>query len=1052
MRGGSIMRAVCALALVLWFTPCLILLGGEVTPASRAAGLVGDAGRLSVIEFQGNKAFDREQLLWALKFDFEVQEAAHPLASLSNYIGVLEKKVLEGYRREGFPDASVHASLKLSGSNIVAEVAEGPRFRCGNVKLTGAGLGTNDAVLTRIRAALVDLRPRELESVIWHEGAWAPCDAGAKQVLRSRIEGVLAELGYFAPKMKLKVVPVPAKQVAELEVELDTPGTEAVLEQIDIQNLFRNTRQQVLDFLKLKPGMTTHPGLDAEVAEKLMSTGRFFKQDAQLSKLDQPGHFKLTLKLDEVEVAPTLDQPATPAEAALLKFGERVRQWDSQSEDWVCTVELSLPHSFVKQELVLSSAGIAGAVWAGSSNRPPGMKAAALFAGRKLALYLPGAHRKAILEPQRGFVLSALSVPVPTMPFALPIQTLHFNFGDSFTQPSPKLVNFSLDLPPVNCLCAAHYFESKVENNEAMFTERDDKGAAPFQMKLELSTGRLLGADYGIPGRSVHVQMEEGGFARLVNEITAAGITCSNVFGGNLAEAVFRDAVERVPTGAAFSWGLEPEVLVDLESLIGASQTNSFWNKVRTEYEPAWQGISRAWLLLGTGGSGRVLEPIKRLWEGISTSPGDEQFHIPSGRLAERSSTQQGLGSLAAATLAEADSLFRRGSWPWTVLRETILALEGSSTYTAESLQRLRESEDIGPVGCAAIAAVLSKASITEARVFARKGMGLLTPEAFGRDYECLLATNTTAGETLRNVLAAVTALTPEQMAVLAPEGNSAKSLFIRDLAQTLRSEERATANPGWPVIEQHWDKVVRPIVERALKMTLPQAPSLTNNHALVERAHELAPKARDSKPARTEMLECLTKAAEQGDAGAQYELGNYCQATDDTKGALAWLEKAAAQDYPHTGCRLGDMYSKGQGVPPDLKRADMWYRREAEHGCSWSQFRVGKLLMDEGKTEEALKWYRRSAENRQYYAMVALGEFYGDDLFGSPDYVGAYMWLRLAATMGDVASSASLRRVRQKLTPEQLQQAWERGRAVSKRMNNKEQDEARNKSNEKKL
>src|ERR1039458_6166041 len=57
-------------------------------PKASAEASVGEAGRLGIIQFEGNEAFDREQLLSALRFDFEVQAAAHPLAPLTAYIAM----------------------------------------------------------------------------------------------------------------------------------------------------------------------------------------------------------------------------------------------------------------------------------------------------------------------------------------------------------------------------------------------------------------------------------------------------------------------------------------------------------------------------------------------------------------------------------------------------------------------------------------------------------------------------------------------------------------------------------------------------------------------------------------------------------------------------------------------------------------------------------------------------------------------------------------------------------------------------------------------------
>jgi TPR repeat protein len=761
----------------------------------------------------------------------------------------------------------------------------------------------------------------------------------------------------------------------------------------------------------------------------------------------------MALKLDEVELAPPLDQPPSPTEAALLKLGERVRHWDAQPEDWVCVFDLPLPHSVVRAELALSSAGVAGMLRTGVSNAPASLKAAGLVAGRRAAFYSPAQHLMLLFEPARGFVPAEVKVPVPRNPFALPVQLVNFGLKPYFITPGPKLLNLELEIPPVNCLCAAHYYESTVQENELTLLERDDAGKARFQLKLDLATGKLLSADYQLPRGSVHLTTQEGAFARLVNEITAAGVACTNRFESS------KDLFSVLPLIASASGTpssiLEPEVLQDLSGLLGANETNSTWNELRPFLASVGQKLARARVLLDGDASGQLLQPWNTFWSTIAMDRGEDAFHIPRDPLPERSPTQQSLAPFAAAMLAQADQLFARGSWAWTALQETILVLEGAHEHTRQSIQQLRDSQELGPASCAALAALLSRVDVPEGRAFARKGLKLLTPADFHRDYQFLLQTNTVVGDTLRNTLGLFQTLTPQQTAALVPEGNSAEGLLVRDLTQALRSRPGSVAASAWPVLERHWEQVVRPSLEAALNAFLPQVQALTNSRALVERGKELFAGGPPTEQAREEMLACFTKAAEQGDAEAQYYLGSYYEHEKDTEKALHWLEQAARQDYPHTGCRLGDIYSQGEKVPPDLDRAAEWYRREAEHGCGWAQYRFGRILMDRKHTAEGLSWYRRAAEGGSAPAMSALGEFYSDDLFNTPDYVEAYVWLRLVATADNMPASirwpaaTTLRRVRKKLSPAQIVEAYKRGGVVSRQLESN-QAKAKARSNQK--
>ncbi len=76
-------------------------------------------------------------------------------------------------------------------------------------------------------------------------------------------------------------------------------------------------------------------------------------------------------------------------------------------------------------------------------------------------------------------------------------------------------------------------------------------------------------------------------------------------------------------------------------------------------------------------------------------------------------------------------------------------------------------------------------------------------------------------------------------------------------------------------------------------------------------------------------------KAAEQGDAGAQINLG-LCYdrglgVDKDPKAAAAWYRKAAEQGDAKAQVNLGVRYDQGQGVDKDPKAAAAWYRKAAE-------------------------------------------------------------------------------------------------------------------------
>ena len=76
--------------------------------------------------------------------------------------------------------------------------------------------------------------------------------------------------------------------------------------------------------------------------------------------------------------------------------------------------------------------------------------------------------------------------------------------------------------------------------------------------------------------------------------------------------------------------------------------------------------------------------------------------------------------------------------------------------------------------------------------------------------------------------------------------------------------------------------------------------------------------------------------SAEQGDAGAQFNLGiiydNGKGVKQDFGEAVAWYRKAAEQGHAGAQFNLGFMYDNGRGVEENHSEAVAWYRKGA--GC----------------------------------------------------------------------------------------------------------------------
>lgn len=151
------------------------------------------------------------------------------------------------------------------------------------------------------------------------------------------------------------------------------------------------------------------------------------------------------------------------------------------------------------------------------------------------------------------------------------------------------------------------------------------------------------------------------------------------------------------------------------------------------------------------------------------------------------------------------------------------------------------------------------------------------------------------------------------------------------------------------------------------------------------------------------------TKAAEQGDANAQYNIGQCCFSGDgvakDMKEAVKWWRKAAEQGLAYAQCNLGFCYDTGHGVEKDAKESVKWYRKAAEQGLADAQGNLGWHYFTGngvGKDEvEAVKWYRKAAEQGDAFAQCSMGVCYDNGYGVEKDEKESVKWYLKAAEQG---------------------------------------------------
>jgi hypothetical protein len=163
--------------------------------------------------------------------------------------------------------------------------------------------------------------------------------------------------------------------------------------------------------------------------------------------------------------------------------------------------------------------------------------------------------------------------------------------------------------------------------------------------------------------------------------------------------------------------------------------------------------------------------------------------------------------------------------------------------------------------------------------------------------------------------------------------------------------------------------------------------------------------------------IDRLRKAAEHGDAQAQYDLGVQYAKGDgvpqDEEIAMACYRKAAELGYVEAQNRLAFWYYEGRGVGQNYAEAAKWWRKAAEQGNAEAQYWLA-WCYDEGRGvgqnyAEAAEWWRKAAEQGDAGSQISLACLYDEGLGVPKDAAEAFKWTRKAAEQGDVRAQRVL-------------------------------------------
>ena len=117
---------------------------------------------------------------------------------------------------------------------------------------------------------------------------------------------------------------------------------------------------------------------------------------------------------------------------------------------------------------------------------------------------------------------------------------------------------------------------------------------------------------------------------------------------------------------------------------------------------------------------------------------------------------------------------------------------------------------------------------------------------------------------------------------------------------------------------------------------------------------------------------------------------------------AVRVLEQLWVEGYTVAAHQLGKFYRDDLSTMRDHEKAERWFRLSAEAGNDFSAYALGKLLLAQKRTGEAVRWLDKAAGHGNPFAQYTLGKLYllGRDV--EQDREQARDWFTRSAAQGN--------------------------------------------------
>lgn len=864
---------------------------------------VGSFGNPAHFAFEGVAIFREEDIRSTLQGDLDIVVAGHPLKRRELFLRLIEQRVTQGYRAGGCPNAKVEARFDDARGQIVVRVDEGSRYTCGPIVVTGCRqVSVEDLIawLTKPKddeqktKPILDVEGKQdvvatvqhalshpKTSGIWRRNEPANFSEGGQRGLEMGIRDCLADQGFFSAQFTFEIEPSASGQPATLRIRIDDEGPVAALGRIEITGLKRHTQDEVLDFLKLRPGMPMKGIRANDLEQRLEQSARFIRQSVKLTKREQApetaGAAKKKSYIFDNEVKPASGKQSSNKKDTEKEEKENESEAKSNTKVFKQLQDLGKEFTSSPQRTAATTPDLQIDVKeflpAPKLNEPLSREEQALQKVAKWFESWPQGEDDLaaeliveLNEPTERQQMTHADIRLAASPRKGLVGKVHLKdstgrvYSDfSFIYTSDRIaiarpsVPTRLEFDPQRPLwdgggkgliLLGATFKLSGANNPGetgdvsfqfgfplRFNSRPD--VSPLTMTLAIApvTAMSWGHDVGWmrSWQGETLRMEKEAWRIVADSRTGRVIECfarderftaSLKSGRGLFDQAiqqFDKEVQAIPN--AFDLQNPLQSIIDF-SCQGIIDTANDLSKLHNESSP--QSVIAPEQLSRFCSLLRLAgRAVSHVCKPALKKPVPRDPSQPKFRIPLAVGTQiHTFFFLSPLALGLSRDVFAEETWPWSFSRATAFLVGGKQELASESFKKLLESPSTGPIGCLTIATAMTFLNPAQRRDFAVEGLSRLNLRSFRRDYQVLLHEDAPISKVAVRYVELLRDMPPDELRQLVRylADGQADSPIEQALLRLVQDKDQPPRDALIKFLDELWEPVLMPKVKQRLE------------------------------------------------------------------------------------------------------------------------------------------------------------------------------------------------------------------------------------------